>query len=27
LNAELLMTVPVTTGCPEVLIWNVPEPL
>jgi hypothetical protein len=27
LNAELLMTVPVTTGWPEVLIWNVPEPL
>jgi hypothetical protein len=27
LNAELLMTVPVTTGCPEVLIWNVPLPL
>jgi len=27
LNAELLITVPVTTGCPEVLIWNVPEPL
>ena len=27
LNAELLITVPVTTGWPEVLIWNVPEPL
>lgn len=27
LNAVLLMTVPVTTGWPEVLIWNVPEPL
>jgi hypothetical protein len=27
LNAVLLIIVPVTTGCPEVLIWNVPEPL
>ena len=27
LNAVLLITVPVTTGWPEVLIWNVPEPL
>jgi hypothetical protein len=27
LKAVLLMTVPVTTGWPEVLIWNVPEPL
>jgi hypothetical protein len=27
LKAVLLIIVPVTTGCPEVLIWNVPEPL
>ena len=27
LKTVLLMDVPVTTGCPDVLIWNVPEPL
>jgi len=27
LKTVLLITVPVTTGWPEVLIWNVPLPL
>lgn len=27
LKTVLLIDVPVTTGCPDVLIWNVPEPL